>query len=639
MSALGLAFAHPDWLLPALVAVAAAAAALAAGAVRARRRLHALLGAQAPPPRRAPDLALGAAVLAIAVALLGPRLGERREEVPAAGVDLVVVLDVSQSMETRDVPPSRLDRARRAAEEVLARLAGGDRAALAAFAGRGVLLSPLTPDVDALVEMLPAIDTDLMQPRGSRLGEGVRAALAAFAPGEERPRVLLLLSDGEAPVAAGEDEGALAEAARAGVRVLAVSFGTPTGATVPDGSVPLRDAAGRVVISRPDPRRLAALVGTTGGELFASDAWGAIDADAVARAVRRDAPAAPGATRERRVPAVRVAPFAALAFLALAAELGAPWRRRRGARSADAAGAHAPAGGAGAPRPPATPPPRTRTLRPAATGLLALVAAAWPAVAATPEGDDGPPAAPPVPEVESALRARPGDPALLFQLGVARAGAGDHEGAARAFAAAALGARDPALAAVAYYDLGVTALARGELEEARDAFFDALALAPRDLRTRFNLEWTLRALAAQPPEQEGAEADGDASEQDEQAAGGEAARPNGGEGDEGGGEGQDDMAQAPSQPGENAEGGPRDGREEAGAGEGAPRPGAEGASQQAQAGGAAAGGSAPPAPQLTPEEAARWLDGVADDPGRAARQLARRATAGGRPAPAGTPTW
>jgi tetratricopeptide (TPR) repeat protein len=88
---------------------------------------------------------------------------------------------------------------------------------------------------------------------------------------------------------------------------------------------------------------------------------------------------------------------------------------------------------------------------------------------------------------------------LLIALGLARSADGEPEAASRAFSAAALLARDPAVASVAYYDLGVTALSRGDLEGARDAFFDALALTPDDERARFNLEWTLRALEVRPP--------------------------------------------------------------------------------------------------------------------------------------------
>jgi Ca-activated chloride channel family protein len=623
-------FAHPEWG-PALVALVLVAGLLLWRAARvARRRLRVLLAGLAPRLDLAPDAALFAALVAIAIALAGPRIGERSERVSSSGVDLVVLVDVSQSMEARDVAPSRLERARRAAHEVLARLLAGDRAALAAFAGRGVLLTPLTPDLDALQDLLPALDTELMQSRGSRLAEGVRAALPAFEAGSERPRVLLVLSDGEDPLRAAGQEEALAEAARAGVRVLAAAFGQASGATVPDRGAPLRDFDGRIVVSRPDPVRLGALARGAGGALLATDAWGVLDADAAVREVRRDAPGAPGETRERRVPAVRVAPFAALAFLALALELARPRRpawlriRRRRAPSPGRVGGM---------------PSLART---ALLALALLLAAREASPEDTPD-PEAPPLAPSVPEAESRVRERPGDPARLLELGLARAAAGDHEGASHAFGAAALYARDPSVAALGYYDLGVAALAQGRLPEARDAFFDALALAPGDRRARFNLEWTLRALAAQLPpkggEREGQGEPGGEPEEQERGA----REP--GPGEPGAPEAKPSEAREPGAEGaegKRAEGAaPPTGGEQRSDPRGDPRPGGP---REGQAGEATPGGDPVPArpgapPELSPDEAARWLAGVADDPTRAARQLARRAAGEPRPAPAGEPTW
>src|SRR5271169_1840425 len=102
-------------------------------------------------------------------------------------------------------------------------------------------------------------------------------------------------------------------------------------------------------------------------------------------------------------------------------------------------------------------------------------------------------------ELEALVRARPADPLALLRLGLARSREGLHEDATRAYLAAGLDAHDPAVAALAWYDLGVAELAKGDLATARDAFFDALALEPHDPRTQFNLEWTLRALAEHPP--------------------------------------------------------------------------------------------------------------------------------------------
>jgi Ca-activated chloride channel family protein len=531
---------HPEWLAPLALLCAATALALALAGLALRRRRR-RLGAGVPGAGGAPlrDAALWLALALLALALAGPRIGTRLERVPASGVDVVFAVDVSRSMDARDVAPSRLDRARRAVEELLARLEPADRAALVAYAGRGVLLTPLTPDRDVLVELLAGLDTRLVAPASSRLEEGVRAALGAFEAGSERPRALLLLGDGEDPERRG-DLGA-AEAARADVRVLAAGFGSELGATLDDHGVPLLDASGHPVVSRRDLARLEQLTAATDGALFAADAWGELDLGAVVAAIRRDAGAAPGALVERRVRAAPVAPLALLAFGLLLAEAlpRGSWRRLRAGRAVAAA----------------------------AAGL----AAATPA----PAGDDE---ASTLSGAEAQVRARPGDPRALVELGIARLERGRRDAASRAFLAAALSARDPRSAGLAYFDLGVAALEAGDYEAARGAFLDALALAPGDARARFNLEWTLQAL-----EQHAPVASPEPSEE----------------------EAPPEPAPAPPQPAPEAESAP------------SPEP--------------------PEPAQLSEEEQQRWLERVRDDPGRALRAAAGDAARGGRRA--GEPVW
>ena len=310
-------------------------------------------------------------------------------------------------MDASDTPPSRLARALRAADELLARLAPGDRAAIAAFAGRGVLLTPLTPDHDSLRELLTGLDTELIQPRGSALGEGVGAALAAFEAGSERPRVLLVLSDGED--SSGGRRLPLAEAGRAEVRVLAAALGSEEGAMLPDHGAALVDTSGLPVVTRRTLAPLARLAEATGGEVFRADASGALAIESVARSLRRDAGRAGGFV-VRRERAVQVLPFAALAFALLLLE-GLPAVRlpRSGRRAA------------------------------AAAALLLLAAGPL--------------------THEAALR--------LQRAGLEKLARGDTGGARRALAAAALATREVTLAALAYYHLGVAHLAAGQLEDAR----------------------------------------------------------------------------------------------------------------------------------------------------------------------------
>ena len=543
--------AHPEWAAPVAAAIAALALLALVSFARARRRARRLLGSPRWVPRSTllRDLALVGALAAAGAALLGPYAGMRSVRVSGSGVDVVLLLDVSRSMDARDVPPSRLDRARALASRVLARLGPDDRAALAAFAGRGVLLTPLTPDLDALDEMLASLDSELIQPGGSNLGAGVAAAGSAFEAASERPRVLLALADGE-DVDARAEPGAGA-AQRAGARVVSVALGSEAGGEVPDGAATLRDRRGRPVVSRRDAGRLAALATATGGASFTGDRWGDVDERALLAALRRDAAHSQGATVERRVPATRVALLAALAFALLILEwTGQPrallgWLRAR--------------------------------RRVATAACLAMISLGAAGIAA--DGDA-------IARLEALLRARPGDARLLIALGVARAEQGREDEAALALRAAAVGARDRGDAAVAYYDLGVLEVQRKRFEAARDAFLDALALAPDDGEARFNLEWSLRALAASQQEPEQRRADDAGAETGE--------RPE------------------PKRPDPNEPPGAREGDRTMPPSE-LPRP-------------ATAGDTEPErgfAPELSPDRAQQWLDAVADDPGRAMRAAAR----------------
>ncbi len=459
-----LQLAHPDWMGPLVVGLAITSGALALTSRLARRRRLRLLGSAGRLVHRTltSDAALLLALGAVVLALLGPRIGERVERVPATGVDVVLALDVSRSMDAQDVPPSRIDRARRAARELVARLEPFDRVGLAAFAGAGVLLAPLTPDRGVIGELLTGVDTGLVTPGSSDLREGLRAALSAFEPGSTRPRIVVVLGDGEDPERRRDLGGA--EAARADARVVVAAFGTEAGATLPDHGVPLVDRSGRTVVSRRRLERLEALAAATDGALFPADEWGEIDLAAATRAVRRDAGGTPGAWVDRRVSAVRVVPFAALAFVILLLE--------------------------GLPRP-----PRRSGLRVGRGVGPAVVASVLLAAPASLAGDE----AATLDALEVAVRARPEDPASLIALGAARLERGQRQAASRAFFAAAIHARTPQEAAVAYYDLGVAALEDGDLTAARTAFLDALAFAPGDAKARFNLEWTMLALRQHEP--------------------------------------------------------------------------------------------------------------------------------------------
>lgn len=166
------------------------------------RPLVARLAAAVSPRRRRWKAALVTlGVLLLGLALAGPRFGTRLREVKREGIDLVIALDVSLSMQAEDVAPNRLERAKKEIKRLLDGLRG-DRVGLVIFAGDAFIQCPLTTDYGAVRLFLDVADPSLIPTPGTDFSAALRMALQAFdAPaedaGEDRTRALLIVSDGE----------------------------------------------------------------------------------------------------------------------------------------------------------------------------------------------------------------------------------------------------------------------------------------------------------------------------------------------------------------------------------------------------------------------------------------------------------
>ncbi len=196
-----------------------------------------LAGAARPWRRRAKAALVVGAVLFLAVALVGPRYGTSVREVEQRGIDLVIALDVSQSMLAEDVAPSRLERAKSEISNLLGELRG-DRVGLVVFAGDAFIQCPLTTDYGAVRLFLDVAGPDLLSTPGTDFGAALQTARRAFkgtsgdAPqAEARSQALLIVSDGEDH--AGRFEGVIEEARAAGITIFAAGVGERTGARIP----------------------------------------------------------------------------------------------------------------------------------------------------------------------------------------------------------------------------------------------------------------------------------------------------------------------------------------------------------------------------------------------------------------------
>ena len=170
----------------------------------------------------------GLAILMVAVAR--PKFGTRLEEISKKGLDLVVALDVSQSMLTQDVHPNRLEKAKAEVGSLIERLSG-DRIGLVAFAGTAFVQCPLTLDYSAARLFLDMIDTDSIPSPGTDIATCLRTALNSFTAEATKYRVVILITDGEHHGDFPEQE--IEEAIRKGVRVYCIGIGRTDGAPIP----------------------------------------------------------------------------------------------------------------------------------------------------------------------------------------------------------------------------------------------------------------------------------------------------------------------------------------------------------------------------------------------------------------------
>ena len=210
-----------------------------------------------------------AAVFFLVLAIARPQWGQSTEEVVARGVDVFIALDTSFSMDATDVAPSRMERARYIATELMNRLQG-NRIGLIVFSGSSFTQCPLTLDYAAARVFLDTVTTGIVPVPGTNIASALTRARMGFAAGSGGYRVVVLLTDGE------QLEGNALELAEAlaedNIVVHAVGIGTLGGEPIPvrneRGEVTdyVRGSDGQPVLSRLDEEMVSQLALATGGK-------------------------------------------------------------------------------------------------------------------------------------------------------------------------------------------------------------------------------------------------------------------------------------------------------------------------------------------------------------------------------------
>lgn len=326
------------WVLPALVA-------FYVYSFRARRQLIQRFVSLEMVPRLAAGLSVQRQVIKTALLVLGcgaaifalsqPRWGFTWEDVHRQGVNIVVALDVSDSMLVQDAQASgklsRLERAKREITDLL-RLMDGDRIALVAFAGTAFIECPLTLDYSAAQIFLDDIDTDMIPVKGTAIGDAIRMSLQALKGAEHSSQAVILITDGEDH--GGDAIAAAEEAKAAGVRVFAIGIGRDEGAPIPaPGGGFHRDSRGGLVMSRLDEPSLQKIALTTGGRYVRSMS-GDVDLEAIYKhGIKATLQNQDLGSKRRQRWEERFQWLLAVALLALGAEALIPERVRRPAET------------------------------------------------------------------------------------------------------------------------------------------------------------------------------------------------------------------------------------------------------------------------------------------------------------------
>lgn len=201
-------------------------------------------------------------------AMARPQWGTEWREVRRRGLDILFLLDTSNSMLAEDMKPNRLQRAKWGIRDMLDRL-HGDRVGLIPFAGGSFLLCPLTIDYGAFLMSLDDVHTGIIPRGGTAIEQALRLALRSFDETSNADRAILLITDGADHE--GDPLSVVPELRAAGIKVFAIGVGTPDGDLIPirdeQGRMTfLKDRAGNVVRSGLREDVLVRLAEATGGD-------------------------------------------------------------------------------------------------------------------------------------------------------------------------------------------------------------------------------------------------------------------------------------------------------------------------------------------------------------------------------------
>lgn len=203
--------------------------------------------------------------LAFAFFVLGlsrPQIGAKLSQRQTKGSEIMICLDVSNSMLAQDYSPDRLSRAKLAISRLVDKLEG-DRIGLIIFAGSSFVQLPVTTDYISAKMFLSSVNTESIPIQGTAIGDAISTAVRGFSMQSEKSRAIIVITDGENH----EDDAveAAKQAAEMGIKVYTIGVGSVRGEPIPKDGDLMKDSNGNIVVTRLDENTLEQIAEAGGG--------------------------------------------------------------------------------------------------------------------------------------------------------------------------------------------------------------------------------------------------------------------------------------------------------------------------------------------------------------------------------------
>lgn len=208
------------------------------------------------------------ALVFIIFAMARPQAGSKLKEVNREGIEIMLAIDVSNSMLAQDFEPNRLERTKYSVLHVLEGL-NEDKVGVVVFAGDAYVQLPITSDYITAANFISQISTNMVSKQGTAIGAAISLAASSFSSGSENSRVIILITDGE-----NHEDDAIAAAMHAadmGIKIYTIGIGTPEGAPIFMGDDFIRNDKGEIVVSKLDEETLSEIAIITEGVYIRSD--------------------------------------------------------------------------------------------------------------------------------------------------------------------------------------------------------------------------------------------------------------------------------------------------------------------------------------------------------------------------------